>query len=348
MNSFLSILWKEIIHIKRERRIAVIVFTFPLIMTILYGYAISFEPKNVPTGLLDFDNSTKSRELILSLSSSKYFIIHRVSSTDEIYRRIIQGEIKCGIVIPPDFSRKEKMASIQVIIDGSDPNLGKGILKNIQSFFIPSQVNTRFLFNQRMVSSNFYVPGIIVVLITIIGVRITSHSIVKEKEQGTFELLSTTPVSSTSLILGKILPYAIISLIDVFLITGFARLIFSIPVRGSLLSLFLNTSLFLLPTLSIGVTISALSKTELTALFASFIIITLPSILLSGFVFPVENMPGWLQIVTQFLPATHFLKIVRGLFLKGINFFPAEGFTLLGLGILYASIAIVSSGKRVK
>ena len=348
MGSFISILWKELIHIRRERRIAIIIFLFPLIMTILYGYAISFEPKNVPTGVVDFDGSVRARETLMGLSSSHYFIIYPCNSVDEIYSKIMNGEIKCGIVIPPDFSRKKYLSPIQVIIDGSDPNLGRGILKNIQAYFIPSSVNTRFLFNQRMKGSNFYVPGIIVVLLTIIGVVITSHSIVKEKEQGTYELLSTTPVSSLALITGKITPYAIISVINVFVITGFAKLIFDIPIRGSLLSLFYNATLFLIPTLAIGVTISALSRTELTALIASFVIITLPSIILSGLIFPVENMPRWLQVVTQLIPATHFLRIVRGLFLKGLNLFPQEALSLLGLGIVYSAAAILSSRKREK
>lgn len=351
MRSFLIILWKEFIHIRRDKRTAIIVFLFPLLMVFLYGYAISFDLKKIPTGIVDFDKSTQAEEMLLSLSSSGYFDLRTFQSMDDMYEGIKNGEIKCGLLIPYNFSKMKYrigFSRVQVIIDGSDSNLAKKILNNINRFFIRSSLNVRFLYNPEMKSRDFVVPGLIVIFMTILGAVLTARSIVGEKERGNYEMLCTTPVRTDMLILGKILPYGLIALFNVFLMTGSAILVFSIPFRGNIISLLLHSILFLFPTLAIGTMISTFATTELTALTGSFMSTMLPSIILSGFIFPVENMPGWLQWVSNIIPATHFLRIIRGIFLKGVNVFPEESLILLVLGILYLGITMLGASKRVK
>lgn len=351
MHSFLTILWKELIHIRRDSRTVIILFIFPLFMTILYGYAISFELKKIPTGIVNFDKSSEVREMLLSLSSSGYFNINTYSSVNEIYDEIISGKIKCGLVIPEDFSKNisnDYISEIQLLIDGSDANLAKKILQTMQRYFIKSSLNIRFLYNSELRSRNFVVPGLIAILMTMLGVILTTRSIVGEKERGNFELLSSTPIRGDVIILGKIIPYGTIALLNVFIITLFSMLIFKIPFRGSFFSLFFHSLLFLFPTLALGTMISAYATTELTAVTTSFISTMLPSIILSGFIFPVKNMPGWLQWVSNIIPATHFLHIIRGIFLKGTNIFPRESLILFVLGIIYLSIAIRGVRKRAR
>ncbi len=351
MHNFLTILWKEFIHIRRDSRTVTLVFIFPLLMIILYGYAISFELKQIPTGVVDFDKSAEVSNMLLSLSASRYFKITPYPSVRKMYDGLMRGNIKCGFVIPEDFSKNlssERFSKIQLLIDGSDANLGKRILQINQRYFTHSSLNVRFLYNSELKSRNFFVPGLIVILMTMLGVILSARSIVGEKERGNFELLSTTPVSGKVIILGKLIPYGIIALLDVFIITGASLLIFQIPFRGSLLSLFFHSLLFLFPTLALGLMISAYATTELTAVTTSFIATMLPSIILSGFIFPVCNMPGWLQWVSNIIPATHFLQIVRGIFLKGVGIFPRESLSLLALGVTYLLISIRGVKKRIR
>jgi len=351
MHSFLTILWKEFIHIRRDRRTVVIAFIFPLFMTILFGYAISFDLKQIPTGVVDFDKSPQVREMLLSLSASEYFNFTIYPSVKEMSDGFQKGDLKCGFVIPPEFSRnlsRKGFSKIQVLIDGSDANLARKISQIIQRFFLKSSLNIKFLYNPELHSRNFVVPGLIVILMTILGVILTTRSIVGERERGNFELLSTTPVRGEIIILGKLIPYGIIALINVFIITGFSLLIFHIPFKGSFLSLFFYSLLFLFPTLALGTMISAFATTELTAITVSFVSTMLPSIILSGFIFPVRNMPQWLQWISKIIPATHFLHIVRGIFLKGIGVFPRESLWLFVLGVIYLLIATQGVKKRVE
>lgn len=335
---------------RRDGRSLVIAFILPLFMTILYGYAISFELKKIPTGIVSFDKSVYVQELLLSLSASDYFRTVNFESTDEMFDALSEGQIKCGFVFPHDFSKNRYVkgfSEVQILIDGSDANLAKKVQQTVQRFFVKSENNVRFLYNPELKSRNFVIPGLIVILMTMLGVILTTRSIVGEKERGNFEMLSTTPVKAHIIILGKIIPYGTIAFINVFIITGFAHFIFKIPFKGSVLSLSFYSILFLFPTLSLGAMISSYAKTELTALTASFISTMLPSIILSGFIFPVENMPKGLQTVSLLIPATHFLKIVRGIFLKGTWFFPHDSLNLLVLGSLYILISIKGAKKKI-
>jgi len=349
MRSLLTIIWKETIHLKRDGRSLVIAFVLPLFMTILYGYAISFDLKKIPTGIVSFDKSVYVEEVLFSLSASDYFRTVNFESTGEMYEALSTGEIKCGFVFPYDFSKNKYIkgfSEVQILIDGSDANLARKVQQTVQRFLMESENNVRFLYNPELKSRNFVIPGLIVVLMTMLGVILTARSIVGEKERGNFEMLSTTPVKAYIIILGKIIPYGTIAFI-VFIITGVAYFVFKIPFKGSILSLSFYSMLFLFPTLSLGAMISSYAKTELTALTTSFISTMLPSIILSGFIFPVENMPAWLQPVSALIPATHFLKIVRGIFLKGTSFFPQDSLSLFALGLFYILISIRGAKKKI-
>ena len=351
MHNFLTIIWKEIIHLKRDVRSVIIAFLLPLFMTILYGYAISFDLKKIPAGIVSLDKSPYVRDILLSLTASDYFDTVPFESTGEMYEALKRGRIKCGLVFPYDFSKNKAVkgfSEIQVLVDGSDANLAKKVQQTVQRFLMKSELNVRFLYNPELRSRNFVIPGLIVVLMTMLGVILTTLSIVGEKERGNFEMLSTTPVKSHIILLGKIVPYGTIAIINVFIITGFAIIVFKVPFKGNFLSLLLYSLLFLFPTLSLGAMISSYAQTELTALTTSFISTMLPSIILSGFIFPVENMPKWLQPVSSLIPATHFLKIVRGIFLKGTSYFPKDGLSLFALGLVYILIAIRGVRKKVK
>ncbi len=350
MRSLLTIIWKETIHLKRDGRSLVIAFVLPLFMTILYGYAISFDLKKIPTGIVSFDKSVYVEEVLFSLSASDYFRTVNFESTGEMYEALSTGEIKCGFVFPYDFSKNKYIkgfSEVQILIDGSDANLARKVQQTVQRFLMESENNVRFLYNPELKSRNFVIPGLIVVLMTMLGVILTARSIVGEKERGNFEMLSTTPVKAYIIILGKIIPYGTIAFINVFIITGVAYFVFKIPFKGSILSLSFYSMLFLFPTLSLGAMISSYAKTELTALTTSFLSTMLPSIILSGFIFPVENMPLWLQPISALIPATHFLKIVRGIFLKGTSFFPQDSLSLLALGLIYILIAIKGAKKKI-
>lgn len=351
MRNLLTIIWKETVHLRRDGRSLVIAFVLPLFMTILYGYAISFDLKKIPTGIVSFDKSTYVRDILFSLSASDYFRTVNFESTGEMYEALESGEIKCGFVFPYDFSKNiyvKGFSEVQILIDGSDANLAKKVQQTVQRFFIKSELNVRFLYNSELKSRNFVIPGLIVVLMTMLGVILTTRSIVGEKERGNFEMLSTTPVKAYIIILGKIIPYGTIAFINVFIISGFSFFVFKVPFEGSLFCLSFYALLFLFPTLALGAMISAYAKTELTALTTSFLSTMLPSIILSGFIFPVENMPSWLQPISQLIPATHFLKISRGIFLKGTFFFPQESLSLLALGVGYILIAIKGVEKKIK
>ena len=351
MHNFLTIIRKEIIHLKRDIRSLIIAFILPLSMTILYGYAISFDLKKIPAGIVAFDKSPYVREILLSLTASDYFVVVPYESTGKLYEALKEGRVKCGLVFPYNFSKDKVVkgfSEIQVLVDGSDANLAKKVQQTVQRFFIESELNVRFLYNPELKSRNFVIPGLIVVLMTMLGVILTTLSIVGEKERGNFEMLSTTPVKSHVILLGKIIPYGTIAIINVFIITGFAIIVFKVPFKGNFFILLLYSLLFLFPTLSLGAMISSYAQTELTALTTSFLSTMLPSIILSGFIFPVENMPGWLQPVSSLIPATHFLRIVRGIFLKGTAYFPKDALSLFALGVVYIFIAIRGVRKKAK
>ncbi|MDI6804123.1 MAG: ABC transporter permease [Bacteroidota bacterium] len=342
MKTIYHIIVKEFIQFRRDKRMLALSFMAPILQLILLGYAATTDVKDVPMAVYNQDKSVASRELINQFVHSGYFVIQKdVNSLSEIDHEIEFGNVWMALVIPPDFSSNllaRKTASIQILTDGSDANSANislgyasqiintystSILADIQKH-IPQinrparlQPEIRVWYNPDLKSRNFMVPGVLATVLMIITMTLTSLGIVKEKEIGTLEQLMVTPIKPYQLIIGKLLPFAIIGMIDVVLVLIVTRFWFAVPLQGSVALLFALSGLFILTTLGLGLFISTISKTQQQAMMTAQFFIFLPFIYLSGFTFPVENMPQAIQYLTAIIPLKYFIVIIRGIFLKG-------------------------------
>jgi ABC-2 type transport system permease protein len=366
-----QILIKEFIQIFRDPRSRGIVFIMPIFQMVVFGYAVTTDVKHVATGIYDLDNSPASRELITRFVHSGYFDIEVTLSREEQIQELVDhGRVQALIRLNKGFEKDLKAGRtgiIQLIVDGTDSNTAAIVLNYsnkivsqysqeilVQRFLrlrgsnqklSPVELETRAWFNENLESRNFYVPGVIALLVMLITLLLTSMAVVREKEIGTMEQIMVTPITPKEFILGKTLPFALISFIDVVLITIVAVFWFEVPIRGSLGLLFLATSLYLMTTLGVGLFISTVSRTQQQAMMSAFFF-QFPAVLLSGFVFPIANMPEVVQWLTFFNPLRYFLVIIRGIFLKGV------GLTilwphLLALGVM-GSIILWLASKRFR
>ncbi|HHY72214.1 MAG TPA: ABC transporter permease [Bacillus bacterium] len=337
---FRSIFIKEFIQIRRDPPSLAIALVMPLFMLLLFGYAVNTDVDHLPTAVWDQDKSEASRDLIQSFANTQYFDIDWVVySGAEIQALIDAGKVKTGLVIPPDYSSKldrHETTSVQLLIDGTDPNTARIALSNAQlltqhkSLAIqdrlmekrgladikqPVEILPRVLYNPNMESLIFNIPALIGLIMQNVTAILTAFALVREKERGTMEQLVVTPIRPIELILGKLLPYVFVGIFSftIVLITGVAW--FGVPVKGSIPLLIVLSFLFLITTLAVGMLISTVAKTQLQAMQMSFAFI-LPSVLLSGFMFPRETMPVVIQWLGGMIPLTYFLEILRGIFLK--------------------------------
>jgi len=335
---------KEFIQIFRDPRMKAIVFGIPVIQTLLFGYAVTTDVKNIPTAVLDLDNSTVSREIAQKFQSSGYFQVIKYPGNDNEVRNLIdRGEVQAVLRMNSGFGddmTAGKTALLQVIIDGTDSNTG-GIIMSYASKIGAqysldilasrmsrlrghavspggTELQTRAWFNENLESRNFYVPGVIAMMVMLITLLLTSMAVVREKEIGTIEQIMVTPITPAEFILGKTIPFAIIALFDVLLVTVVGVFWFNVPIRGNLILLFFCSFIYLLPALGTGLLISTVSKTQQQAMMSVFFFF-FPAMLLSGMMFPIANMPEVIQWLTYLNPLRYFLVIVRGIFLKGIG-----------------------------
>lgn len=335
---------KEFIQIFRDPRMKGVIFLMPLLQALVFGYAVTTDVTHIPTAIFDLDNSRASRELISHFVSSGYFEITEYVYHEERAKMLIdRGEVKAVLRINKGFGdaiRKGHVAPLQVIVDGTDSNTAGIILDyvgRIAAPFSEKVLTTRFLkatgqtlepgrveletrawFNENLESRNFYVPGVIALVVMLVTLMLASMAVVREKEIGTLEQIMVTPITPLEFILGKTLPFALIGFADVILITGVAVYWFEVPIRGSLALLLAATALYLLSTLGIGLFISTVSRTQQQAMMSAFFFY-FPAVLLSGFMFPIANMPEAVQWVTYLNPLRYFLVIIRGIFLKGVG-----------------------------
>jgi len=335
-------LLKEFIQVFRDPRMKGIVFLMPVVQLLVFGYAVTTDVKHVATAVYDLDNTVVSRELIARFEASGYFDIkERIGSPDEARELIDREQVRAVLQIDHGFGnrlRAGKTAQLQVIVDGTDSNTAGIVLdysgriagRFSQKVFVtrytrirgpaiePGRVEmqTRAWFNENLESRNFYVPGVIAILVMLITLMLTSMAVVREKEIGTMEQIMVTPITSTEFILGKTLPFALIGFVDVILITVIGVFWFGVPIRGNLFLLFVATALYLMTTLGVGLLISTVSQTQQQAMMSTFFFY-FPAVLLSGFMFPIANMPETIQWLTHLNPLRYFLVIVRGIFLKG-------------------------------
>jgi ABC-2 type transport system permease protein len=368
------IIRKEFLHLWRDPRSLALMFLLPVFLLILFGYAVSFDVKNIPLAVYDQDNSTVSRSFTDRFTRNGYFnLVERMRSDNDIQDRLDSGKARVILNIPRDFSkhlRAQKTVDIQILVDGADPNWASsalayinGILQTyqqerIRAVFIkrgaplrlPIDLVTRIWYNETLRSLNFFVPGLICVILMQMSATLTSLTIVSEKEQGTMEALVVSPVRKNELMLGKVLPYVIIAFMDVILVTSIGIFWFGVPFKGNIVFLLFSSFIFLLGAMSIGVFVSTNARSSQEAIQISLLTTMLPAILLSGFVFPIENMPLILRGITYILPARYFLTILRGIFLKGIglNYLWPEFCALLGLSIVILFASVQRFRKRIE
>jgi len=338
----LTILVKEFQELFRDPKMRAVVFFAPLIQILIFGYAATYDIKEIPTAVLDRSNSTLSRRLVNQLESSGYFKIQfRLESPAQIDTLMANGSVWCAIDIPADFGEQiadGRQAALGVSIDAVNSNSAtitagylSGVIARLNDELIREQVallsaapvrtttvenRVRILYNPDLESRNFNVPAIIVQILVIVTLLLTSMAVVKEKEFGTMEQLAVTPIRSSELIIGKALPYAFIGMVDITLICTVAVFYFKVPLLGSLTLLFATSLAFMMSTLAVGLLISIVSKTQQQAMMTSFFFM-MPAILLSGFAFPIENMPEPIRYITYLNPLRYFVVIIRAIFLKG-------------------------------
>ncbi|MGA3125973.1 MAG: ABC transporter permease [Candidatus Korobacteraceae bacterium] len=342
INRIRAIAWKEILQIRRDLRSILIVVAMPVILMLAFGYGVSFDIKHLPVYVFDRENSQQSRDLVQRFSSSDYFQLRgSVDNYRDLVRAIDSGDCQLGIVIPAQFSQKLSeggAVSVQAIVDGTDgnsANVGMGYAeavalgysqqiqldwmrqKGLRVVDPPIAIAARTWFNEDLESVANIVPGVVAIVMAVVGTFLTSLTIAREWERGTMEQLIATPVSPLELMIGKLSPYLAIGLADTALCAGMGVWWFGVPFRGSVAVLFVSSTLFLVVVLSLGYLLSVALKSQLAASQASLIVTFLPAFLLSGFIFPIDQMPLFVQVVTYVIPARYFMSIIRAVFLKG-------------------------------
>lgn len=335
---------KEFIQILRDPKMKGVIFMMPIIQVLVFGYAVTTDVKNVRTAVFDLDNSIASREFVARFVESGYFdVVEHVEREGRMRELLDRGEVSAVVRMNSGFEddlRAGRTARVQLIVDGTDSNTAGIVLDysaRIAGEFSEKVLTTRFKrlrgaaqqparvdlqtrawFNENLESRNFYVPGVIAIIVMLITLMLTSMAVVREKEIGTMEQIMVTPITPREFILGKTIPFALIGFADVILITVVGVFWFDVPIRGNLVVLFFATALYLMTTLGMGLLISTVSQTQQQAMMSTFFFY-FPAVLLSGFMFPIANMPVVVQWLTYLNPLHYFLVIIRGVFLKGVG-----------------------------
>lgn len=356
MSGLIAVLQKEFLHIKRDKRTLVMIILMPLMQLMLYGYAINTDLKHLKIAIWDEDNSSLSRSYIAALVQSQYFDDSaRVYSQKELSQKVDRGEAKAALHIPSNFSQRlhrQETVNISFLIDGTDSTPANSALGNIGSITAafesrllskPSpliDVRARLWYNPDLKSSLFIIPGLIGLLMQLLVPMITASSIVREKERGTIEQLLVTPLSRFQMIAGKMIPYLFIGAIIIALVLSSAHFLFNVPFRGNLFTLVTMTFLFISVCLSLGLLVSTISNNQLQS-SQMIMFLAAPSILLSGFLFPREAMPPIIQVISYLIPLTYYVKISRGVILKGLGWADLwpETLALLFIAILFMTLA---------
>ncbi|TAK51329.1 MAG: ABC transporter permease [Bacteroidetes bacterium] len=375
MKIILAIIQKEFWQLRRDKRMLVLSFLAPLLQLILLGYAATTDIREIPFAVYDLDKTAQSREFASQFTNSGYFTFQtEITSYKQIDDEIEHGVVWIVLVIPPNFGRDiqaQRTVPIQLIADGSDGNsagisLGYAsqiIAKYSKTIMLESlerrgsairpvsfSPQTRVWYNAELKSKNFMVPGVVAMVLMIVTMTLTSIGIVKEKESGTLEQLLVTPIKPYQLMLGKLLPFVLIGLIDVSIVLTVARFWFEIPMRGNLLLLYGLSGLFVMTTLGLGLFVSTISRNQQQAMMTAQFFIFMPFIFLSGFTFPIENMPEVIQYITYVIPLRYYVTIIRGILLKGngISELLPEAFALLIFGISILTLSVLRFRRRLE
>jgi ABC-2 type transport system permease protein len=360
MKRFIGFIKKEFYHIFRDKRSLFILFGMPIAQILLFGFAITNEINNVDIAILDHSKDANTQEIINKISASKYFSITQLIDREADIASVFQkGHVKAVLNFETDFSKKlikDKKATVQIITDATDPNTANTISNYVNAILqqYQKQLNkdstivyqivtaSRMVYNPELKSVYMFVPGVMTIILMLVSAMMTSISITREKELGTMEILLVSPLKPLQVIVGKVFPYIFLSIINAIVIVMLSIFIFKMPVQGSLFLLALESILFIISALALGILISTISATQQTAMMISLMGLMLPVILLSGFIFPISSMPLPLQIISNIIPAKWFIIIIKGIMLKGVGlqFIWKETLILLGMTAFFIGLSV--------
>jgi ABC-2 type transport system permease protein len=366
MRNIKAVAYKEFIQVSRDRRTLMLLFLMPIMQLMIYGYGVNTDVKHLPTYVYDQDRTYLSRRLIDSFTQSDYFTVKtQATSLPQVYSALDKGLAQSALIIPPNFTGdllKKKGTQLQMLIDGTDSTPANVALNSSQAIInafmqnqglIPVQVfpidfRPRLWYNPDLKSTYFMLPGLIGLVLQFLVPMITATAIVREKERGNIEQLLVTPIKPYELILGKIIPYIAIGVVIATSIIATMHYLFVVPIHGSIVTLFFLTLVFLVVCLGIGLWASTVADNQQQA-SQMVMFFAMPSILLSGFIFPLAAMPPWVRDISYFIPMTYFLKIVRGIILKGLGFFDLvdQVWPLLLMAVLVIVFSIRRFSKRM-
>jgi ABC-2 type transport system permease protein len=372
LTRILAIAKKEVRQLKRDTRMLYVLFVFPLILLVLFGYAISFDVHHIKMFVYDSDKSDYSRDFINRLTSSNYFdYVGTLKSEGQIREVLDRGEGQVVIVIPEDLSRNinsGKEAKIQILVEGVNANTASVVANymNIatatfsqkitqealavkgREVYLPINLEPRFWFNPDLNSTLYLIPGLISMILIITSVVSISLSIVREKERGTIEQINVSPLSAIELLIGKTIPYTVIALFIASVILVSGKILFGMPVKGNLILLFISTLIFLFASLNLGILVSSIAETQQVAFQISTMVSLLPSFILSGFIYPIESMPVVIQILTNITPVKFYIIILRDILLKGVgleSFWPQIIFLLI-FSLVFLTLSTIINRKN--
>ena len=360
MKRFRGFIKKEFYHIFRDKRTLFILFGMPIVQIMLFGFAITNEINNVDIAILDKSKDVNTKEIINKIASSNYFTIKKIIRNESEIEPIFKtGDVKAAVIFENDFGKKlikEKKATVQIITDATDPNIANTINNYVTSILINYQMEinkdlkvpyqiipqSRMVYNPELKSVFMFVPGVMTIILMLVSAMMTSISITKEKEMGTMEILLVSPLKPFQVIVGKVFPYIFLSIINAVVIVLLSIFVFGMPVEGSMFLLALESILFIITSLTLGILISTVSETQQTAMMLSLMGLLLPVILLSGFIFPISSMPEVLQWISNIVPATWYILILKGIMLKGvgISLLWKETVILLIMTVFFIAVSI--------
>ncbi len=365
MKQFLNFIKKEFLHIFRDSKSLIILFALPIIQIILFGFALTNEIKNVDMAVYDNSKSHASRRLINKIAATDFFRLQEyITNPQSLDKVLINNKAKVVLVIDADFAQaysQSKEAKIQLLFDASDPNIATNIRAYLNSIItdfereeFPLRAKVEFttskmFYNPQLQSAYLFIPGLMAFILTLISAFMTSISLTREKELGNMEILLISPLKPYQIVVGKVLPYAILSIVNIANILLLGKYVFGIPFHGSLTLLVIESGIFLLNSLSLGILISSFTSSRQVAMMIALAGLLLPTMLISGFIFPISNMPKALQYLSQIIPATHFITILKGIMIKGIglNYLLKETCILATLTVLFISISIKKFNVRL-
>ena len=369
MNRFINFVIKEFYHIFRDVRTLLVIFGMPVAQLLIFGYAIRTEINDAELGVLDYSKDYVTQEITNKIISSGYFKLNGyLNNSDEIETYFKSGKVKQVICFEQNFAeklKKEGRANVQLINDASNPNFATlvnsystAILLDYQQSLIKKMnispatigIEVKMLFNPEIKSVFMFVPGLIALILMLLSAMMTSVAITREKEMGNMEILLCSPLKPPVIIIGKVIPYTGLAFINGISILIMANLIFGLPVKGSIILFLLETVLYITTSLSIGIFISTLANTQKIAMMISLVGLLMPTMLLSGFIYPVENMPIFLQYISKAMPASWFLIIIKGIMLKGvgIEYLWKETLVLAGMSLFFILLSIKKFKTRLE